>query len=259
MADNALLQQSSEHPDGWGVGYYHEGSPHLIKSPVAAGHDNLFHKVSGIVASNTVIAHLRKATTGTNNIVNTHPFQYGPWIFAHNGNIRDFAKHRQTLLKLIAPELSPFILGESDSEVLFYLILTYLSRTHKLSGEAITIQDLAATTAQAMQDLMKVIGPTAAQDAPPTETFLTFLITNGDLLLSHHGGKELNFSTHKSRCSERASCPFFDTSCENATTARINHLLIASENLASENIFTALKPREIVGIGNDMHLFRAAY
>ena len=53
-ADNALLLQSSDHPDGWGVAYYQEGSPHLIKSASTAIDDHLFRRVSGIVSSQTV-------------------------------------------------------------------------------------------------------------------------------------------------------------------------------------------------------------
>ena len=30
-ADNAIIQQSQRHPDGWGVAYYKMGSPHVIK------------------------------------------------------------------------------------------------------------------------------------------------------------------------------------------------------------------------------------
>ena len=59
-ADNALGVQSNIHADGWGVAYYREEAPHIIKSDKAAINDSLFKKVSGIVSSNTVIAHLRK-------------------------------------------------------------------------------------------------------------------------------------------------------------------------------------------------------
>ncbi|MEM7647401.1 MAG: hypothetical protein AAF203_10860, partial [Pseudomonadota bacterium] len=31
-SENAIIQQSDRHPDGWGVAYYHMGSPHLVKN-----------------------------------------------------------------------------------------------------------------------------------------------------------------------------------------------------------------------------------
>ena len=99
-ADNALAQQSEVHRDGWGVAYYMGNAPHLIKSETQALSSNLFTKVSGVVSSETVVAHIRRATKGENHVLNTHPFQFGRWIFCHNGNIDKFSEHRDALLKL---------------------------------------------------------------------------------------------------------------------------------------------------------------
>ena len=46
------------------------------------------------IRSDNVIAHIRKATQGQVSLENTHPFvrelwgRY--WVFAHNGNLKDF-------------------------------------------------------------------------------------------------------------------------------------------------------------------------
>ncbi|MEO0323985.1 MAG: class II glutamine amidotransferase, partial [Myxococcota bacterium] len=89
-ADNALGRQSAGHPDGWGVAYYVDGAPHLTRSPGHALSDALFHRVSGVVSSETVLAHVRKATQGPKTVLNCHPFQYGRWVFAHNGDLPRF-------------------------------------------------------------------------------------------------------------------------------------------------------------------------
>ena len=47
-----------------GVAHYVSGSPHLIRSSETALGDALFHRVSGVVASETVVAHVRQATQG---------------------------------------------------------------------------------------------------------------------------------------------------------------------------------------------------
>jgi len=39
------------------------------------------------VRSKIIISHVRKATTGDTSLLNTHPFQYKHWIFAHNGSV----------------------------------------------------------------------------------------------------------------------------------------------------------------------------
>jgi len=32
QADNALCSLSEQHPDGWGVAYYVDGTPHVMRS-----------------------------------------------------------------------------------------------------------------------------------------------------------------------------------------------------------------------------------
>jgi predicted glutamine amidotransferase len=140
-AENALGVQSNFHSDGWGVAYYIEDHPHLIRSSEAAFQDNIFHRVSGVVSSETVVAHIRKATQGIKNTLNCHPFQYGRWIFAHNGNVLGFQEKREEFVSRCSPSLRRFILGDTDSEVLFYLFLTHLDRI--LGGRGIQAPDVA--------------------------------------------------------------------------------------------------------------------
>ena len=71
-ADNALGRQSERHPDGWGVAYYVDGAPHVTRSPAHALGDALFHRVSGVVSSETVLAHVRKATQGALELMGLH-------------------------------------------------------------------------------------------------------------------------------------------------------------------------------------------
>ena len=61
-------------------------------------------------------------------MLNCHPFQHGRWVFAHNGDIPNFAQHRELLLSEVSPRLRRYILGETDSEVVFFLMLTQLLR-----------------------------------------------------------------------------------------------------------------------------------
>jgi glutamine amidotransferase len=104
-AENALGVQSNDHPDGWGVAFYVDGTPHVTRSPLTALGDSLFHKLSGVVASQTVLAHVRKATQGPKTVLNCHPFQYGRWVFAHNGDIPRLDDRRDELMHEISPEL----------------------------------------------------------------------------------------------------------------------------------------------------------
>src|SRR6267142_2101496 len=103
----ALRVQSREHPDGWGVGWYESGAPRVIRSLTPAHGDVDFEKLSHFVAAQTVLAHVRKASVGRVSMENTHPFQRGPWLFAHNGTLPDWERARGPLEALIHPSLRP--------------------------------------------------------------------------------------------------------------------------------------------------------
>lgn len=255
-AENALGIQSGSHPDGWGVAYYVQNSPHVVKSAQAALGDAIFKRVSGVVSSETVIAHIRKTTVGNNNILNTHPFQFGRWIFAHNGNITDFDKKRSTLMSKISPKFRRFILGETDSEFIFYFLLTHLDTKIDLDDRNCSVEDLTDAILETLEELKRIAGPHVLEDNSGEDaTYYTFLLTNGKSMAGYNGGKNLNYSTYKNTCGERETCPSFSEECEAPTqTGQINHLIFSSEPLSGENIWIPMKCGEIVAVDQHMKL-----
>jgi predicted glutamine amidotransferase len=255
-AENALQTQSNRHPDGWGVAYYIDDSPHLIRSNLAAIEDSLFAKVSGVVSSDTVLAHLRKATHGSCNILNTHPFQYGRWTFAHNGNIKDFEKVREKIEEKINPELKRFVLGETDSEILFYFLLSYFKEHGVLADTDFSVDLQVRLIRQALQDLMEIVGEYSKEDdAGDTENYFTFIITNGHSMIAHQGGKHLYYSTYKVKCKDRDICSSFSPNCEaESLDGKVNHAIFSSEPLHGENVWIGMAPGEMIGIDQHMQL-----
>ncbi len=250
-SDNALAVQSSVHPDGWGVAYYVDGAPHVVRSSDTALTDPLFHRVSGIVSSQTVVAHVRKATQGHKHTLNCHPFQYGRWVMAHNGDVPNFAAVRGNLLEQVAPRLRGFLLGDTDSEVIFLMFLTQLAARTDLAQRGPPI----AQVTEAVRATVDAVREVAEREAGSAPALLTLLITDGELLLAHQGGKDLHWSTHKERCAERDTCSWFARSCESPTASGpVHHLLVSSEPLLGENQWTALKPDQIVGVDSVMRL-----
>ena len=254
--DNALAIQSTKHPDGWGVAYYVRGVPHLIKSAEPAINDNIFRKVSGVVSSETVVAHIRKATMGVNNILNVHPFQFGQWVFVHNGNIKNFPQYRPRLLAMVSPELRRFILGSTDSEVIFYLVLTQLQKSIPLVVSNPSIEIVSECVKKSVGMILDIVGPcTMEEQGTPEDTYLTFVLTNGTTMLAHHGGKHLYYTTYKNRCVDRDTCPCFSVECENPTsTGYINHLIFSSEQLVGDNIWLPMNYGQIIGVDQAMKL-----
>ena len=56
---------------------------------------------------------------------NCHPFRHGRWLFMHNGFIDGFAAIKRDLVLAVDESLFPEIKGQADTEVLFYLALTF--------------------------------------------------------------------------------------------------------------------------------------
>ena len=169
-ADNALAAQSERHPDGWGVAYYIDDAPHVTRSASTALHDTLFKRVSGVVSSQTVLAHIRKATQGEQTVLNCHPFQYGRWVFAHNGDIPNFSSCREALEAEISPRLRRFILGDTDSERIFFLFLTKLERHGRLSSnfgvEAVS---------QVLQETVEAVREVCDEEGAEKKALLTLM------------------------------------------------------------------------------------
>ncbi|MET0283963.1 MAG: class II glutamine amidotransferase [Polyangiales bacterium] len=250
QADNALCGLSEQHPDGWGVAYYVDGTPHVMRSACSALSDRVFQRVSGVVASETVVAHVRKATQGSLNVLNCHPFQHGRWVFAHNGDIANFAETREKLMTHISPRLARFILGDTDSEVIFFMVLTQLLRYGSLDSR-FTLADVRSALLRALELVRETCDPSA-----PKPALLTCILTDGATMLGHQGGKELTYSTHKTRCADRDVCKKLSAACEAPTQdGFVNHLIFTSVPLSGENVWHELRPGEVVGVDARMRLF----
>ena len=113
--------------DGFGLGWYGTATPEpaLYHSIAPAWGDVNLRELAAHVESHLFLAHVR-ATTGTAiQQTNCHPFRHGRWLMVHNGVINGYEQIRRDLLLAVEPSLFPGIQGSTDSEVLFYLALTY--------------------------------------------------------------------------------------------------------------------------------------
>ena len=249
-ADNALGHQSVRHPDGWGVAYYVNGAPHLIRSCETALSDSLFHRVSGVVASETVVAHVRKATQGGKSVLNCHPFQHGKWVFAHNGDVENFDEVRALLTNDVYPKFRRFILGDTDSEVIFALFLSRLSEFGPIDGRPSVDHVVDALT-----ETIKRVRAVADRDGLTELARLSCVVTDGDILVAHQGGKELYWSTHKSRSPDRNVCAYSDPKCEAPSkTGAVNHLIISSEPLGGTNVWSEMVVGEFIAVDARMKM-----
>jgi predicted glutamine amidotransferase len=119
-APDNLAAQSRKNPDGTGLGVFDgHGNPQIHKQPIAAWQDADFATEAHDLTGTTFVAHVRYATTGAHEVVNTHPFLQDNRIFAHNGVVEGLDALDRRLAELGTAEL---VLGQTDSERVFALI-----------------------------------------------------------------------------------------------------------------------------------------
>jgi glutamine amidotransferase len=119
-APDNLSEQSRRNPDGSGLGVFDaQGRPQVYKQPIAAWEDTEFATEAHDLTGTTFVAHVRYATTGSHDVVNTHPFLQDGRIFAHNGVLEGLDVLDERLREVGTADL---VLGQTDSERVFALI-----------------------------------------------------------------------------------------------------------------------------------------
>jgi predicted glutamine amidotransferase len=123
-APDSIAVQSHREPDGTGLGWFDPGrAPHISKQPIAAYGDAEFARRAREVSSNTFLAHIRFATTGALNELNTHPFEQDGRLFAHNGVLAGLPQLDEEL-----GEERSLVHGDTDSERMFAMITREIRR-----------------------------------------------------------------------------------------------------------------------------------
>jgi glutamine amidotransferase len=112
--------------DGFGVGWYGAPeTPGVFRSTEPAWNDLNLRDLAAHVSSPLVFSHIRASSGSPVQQTNCHPFRHGRWLWMHNGLIAGFPAMKRDLALAVAPELFSQIEGSTDSEMLFFLALTF--------------------------------------------------------------------------------------------------------------------------------------
>jgi predicted glutamine amidotransferase len=129
LIDQSLSSKSKDTPtngDGFGVGWYGTRTrPGRFRSIRPAWNDDNLHELAAHIESPSFLAHVRATSLAPVQETNCHPFRHGRWLFVHNGEIEGFAPFRRDLYVGVAPHLFNHIEGSTDSELMFFLALTF--------------------------------------------------------------------------------------------------------------------------------------
>jgi len=126
QSKHSKMGATTTNGDGFGVGWYGAGrTPGVFRSTEPAWNDRNLRELSAVATSRRVFAHIRASTGSAVQQTNCHPFRHGTWLWMHNGVLAGFPAIKRDLAFAVAPDLYPDIEGSTDSEMLFFLALTF--------------------------------------------------------------------------------------------------------------------------------------
>jgi predicted glutamine amidotransferase len=172
--------------DGWGAGFYQSGEALHRKLPQPIAEPMSWSGVLDGVRSHVALAHVREATVGDRRADNTQPFRMRQWLFAHVGELAGYAAVRDAMLASLPDFLRRNIRGQTDSELLFHLVLSFLHDAGNL--DSVDVSDAAVVGA--------LRGAVALADRHAREVgaepgSLTLGLTNGRQLYALRRGSPL--------------------------------------------------------------------
>lgn len=238
-ADNALMVQGKSHIDGWGIAYYLHGIPHLIKSPKSANADEDFSMLAQSLDSPTIIAHVRQATQGALSLLNCHPFQYGSWVMAHNGDCPSFQAIRGELISELDSEFQTHLFGSTDSEIYFALILNELKKKGNLLENQVPARDLATCVRSVVERFLTIYKHHELASAPA----LNLILSNGRSFLAFRLGRTLYYSYNIASTEQKGE------------GQPVNHLIVCSEPPTIESTWISFAEGQMIVVDSEMKIF----
>lgn len=166
-AFDGLRRLAAEHKDGWGVATFPETGKWIETGTLSAENCSRFDKL-GDLTTQAMLVHIRLASVGTVHERNTHPFSAGPWVFMHNGTLKNFDLARTRFEAEISPAIRAELKGETDSERCFALFRTYLEDRSSSTDVMIALSRVFRTAEK------------ICDEAPgPKRSAMNFLVSDG--------------------------------------------------------------------------------
>jgi len=145
----SMLVQSRIDPnrlqsDGWGIGYYEHGLPHVVKSerPVHSEAER-YRSVALAARSRIVLSHIRAASNPRGlprerliSPENSQPFRHGRFLFAHNGTVN----LPDEVAELLG-DYGAMVKGINDSEIYFWFLIKELEAGRNASVALLNFED----------------------------------------------------------------------------------------------------------------------
>jgi predicted glutamine amidotransferase len=191
LESEALCARTRGSPLGWGLGFYQGGEVLMRRRPIDDREEIQIDKLAADVRADVLLGHVRSATVGALRTENTHPFRYRQWLFAQTGTLAEFDSIRERLLASVPEFLRGNVRGETDSEIVFHLFLSFLHDAGKLDNGSVTPEAVL----EALRSSIAVIEGMAAEVGGDGNEKTNLIVSNGDMLVAVHKNAKMSYRT----------------------------------------------------------------
>lgn len=220
-----LARRADEHKDGFGIAFFEDRGLRYFVDHKSARESPVAELVQRFpIKSDNVIAHIRKATQGRTALENTHPFvrelwgRY--WVFAHNGDLKDFRPRLHAAFKPV---------GDTDSERAFCWLMQELAKAH---AAVPSVAELTLTLAELLPQ-------------PAAHGNFNLLLSNGQALWAHCSTR----LHHVERAHPFRSATLADEDVTvdfgAQTTPNDRVAVVATEPMTQDEVWTPMRPGEL--------------
>jgi glutamine amidotransferase len=173
---------------GWGVGFYQGGEILLKRRPLDDRAEIKMTDITRDIRADVALAQVRLATVGPLRTENTHPFRYRTWLFANTGTVEAFATLRGRLAESLPQFLQRDVRGETDSELVFHLFLSFLHDGGQLDRPQVD----APVAAAALRSTIALVDRLCAEEGAAA-TALNILVSSPEYVLAVNGGPAMAY------------------------------------------------------------------
>lgn len=178
-------------PGGWGIGFYQQGEVLRRLTPLERATGPLeFRRLAHDVRSQVLVGHVRRAgPAAPASAANTHPFRFREWLFAHVGGLPRFGELAPRLLQNVPEFLARNIAGETDSELLFHVILAHLQELGGLRHPDVGVDVVCEAVRRGIREADDAVAATG--DERPA---FALVLTNGNSMAAASRGVALSLA-----------------------------------------------------------------
>ncbi|AKJ05261.1 glutamine amidotransferase [Archangium gephyra] len=189
LEGQVALQGEEGRSNAVGIGAYAQDDVLLRRFPRDA--DLTLESLAPRHETEALLFQGRRLPVGLSLEENTQPFRSRRWLFAHQGQVEDFASVRAGLLDEVPDFLKRQIRGETDSEVAFALFLKRLWET----GHGDDPRLPAEVAGRLLMDTARSLSQASARAGAARTSTVNLLATNGYILVATRlGGQPVYYT-----------------------------------------------------------------